>query len=162
MRILVFSDSHTDVSTMADVVRRMQPDKILHLGDHYTDAEVLMTLYPEIPFHAVMGNTDFTGNDVYEQLLILEGKRIFLTHGHFYGVKTGVSSITAKGESLAADLVLFGHTHIPYLDWNNDMYVMNPGSINRRGRRFSSIAHAPTFGLITLEDGNIRCDVKEL
>jgi len=159
MKLLVLSDSHADIDPMIAAVRRERPDAVLHLGDHYTDAEALHRLFPKIPLNAVTGNTDFRGNDTYELLLPFESKRVFMTHGHFYGVKTGLSALEAKGASLAADIVLFGHTHVPYLNWANGMWMMNPGSVSAGGRRSS--LRVPTYGVVMIENGEIACDVKE-
>lgn len=158
MKLLILSDSHTDTPPMVAAVERERPDAILHLGDHYTDARGLGYMFPDIPLYAVMGNTDFRGDGEPELFLPFAGKRVFLTHGHFYGVKMGLAQIETKGVSLGADITLFGHTHVPYLNWYNGMWLMNPGSISRNGRR----SLAPTYGVIRIEDDDIACDIREV
>ena len=51
-----------------------------------------------------------------------------------------------------AQILLFGHTHRPLVDWDGTLWVMNPGSI--RDRR--------TYGVITLEGGKIDCAAQTL
>lgn len=157
MKLLVLSDSHSDMLPMAAAVSRERPDAILHLGDHYSDAQGLGHHFPDIPLYAVTGNTDFRSSVEPELFLPFEGKRVFLTHGHFYGVKVGLAQIEEKGLSLGADLTLFGHTHVPYLNWRNGMWLMNPGSVSRNGRR----SFAPTYGVVTIEHDEIACDIRE-
>ena len=46
MRILVLSDSHGNVDNMARAVELTAPDRVLHLGDCWRDAEDLRDLFP--------------------------------------------------------------------------------------------------------------------
>ena len=160
MKLLILSDSHTDMPPMAAAVEHERPDAIVHLGDHFTDARGLHFQFPDIPLYAVMGNTDFRGDGDMELYLPFEGKRMFMTHGHFYSVKTGLSQVEQKGISLGADITLFGHTHVPYLNWHNGMWLMNPGSVSRGGRRY--MAQAPTYGVIEITGDEITCDIREI
>ena len=58
MKILVLSDSHSALRFMRSCVDAVKPDAIIHLGDHYDDAQALAEEYPHIPIHAVPGNCD--------------------------------------------------------------------------------------------------------
>lgn len=156
MKILVFSDSHTDTMTMCDVTRKEQPDMLLHLGDHSKDAIMLAAAFPSIPLRGVRGNTDLTGEDILEECIL--GKRLFLTHGHLYGVKNGLHDLREAGIQKQADIVLFGHTHRPHLDCFGGCFLMNPGSISLRIRN----ARPASYGVICIEEGNITCDILEL
>ena len=61
MKILVFSDTHGDVSLMKDVVsrNRYDTDLVIHLGDHLKDLQSVMMDYPTIASIGVLGNCDF-------------------------------------------------------------------------------------------------------
>ncbi len=159
MRLLILSDSHTDVEAMQKAVRREKPDVILHLGDHFTDAQELGRSFPDIPLHAVEGNTDYAPGAPVELLLPFEGKRIYMTHGHLFGVKMGISGISRKGAAVGADLVLFGHTHKPFLRNEGQMLLFNPGSVGKciRGLTYN----IPTYGVVTIEDGELKCDIRQ-
>ena len=39
--------------------------------------------------------------------------KLFVTHGHAYGVKSGLGRLAERAKTLGADVVLYGHTHIP-------------------------------------------------
>ena len=58
MKILVLSDSHSALSFMRRCVDAVHPDAIVHLGDHFDDAEALKEEFPGIPFYQVPGNCD--------------------------------------------------------------------------------------------------------
>ena len=90
MKLLVFSDSHGNLENMVRTVERERPHMILHLGDGWRDARQLRDRFPEIPLYQVPGNCDFRSAEPPEQLLTVQGKRIFLCHGHTYGVKTSL------------------------------------------------------------------------
>ena len=159
MRLLILSDSHTDLKTMQSAVRRENPDVILHLGDHFTDAQALHDAFPDIPLHAVEGNTDCAPGAPAELLLPFAGKLLYMTHGHLFGVKLGISGIARKGKEVGADLVLFGHTHKPLLCNEGQMLLINPGSVGKCARGLTY--HMSTYGVVTIEHGELRCDIRE-
>ena len=47
-----------------------------------------------------------------EKIIEVCGKKIFITHGHFYGVKEGMQRLLYRGLELKVDIALYGHTHI--------------------------------------------------
>ena len=152
MRILVLSDSHGCVEPMEQCVERVQPQVILHLGDCVRDAQRLEERYPQIPLLGVPGNCDYGGLDQPERLTELGGVRILMMHGHTRGVKSSAMNACYAARECGAQILLFGHTHRPLVDWDGTLWVMNPGSI--RDRR--------TYGVITLEGGKIDCAAQTL
>ncbi len=129
MKILVLSDSHGAVSTMCDLYRSGNYNAVIFLGDTVRDADALTDITGGIPVYRVKGNCDFFDRTTPEhQLLILNGKRIFITHGHMYSVKSGLISISLAAREKNADAVLFGHTHNQFID-KGDILMLNPGSI---------------------------------
>lgn len=154
MRILVFSDSHRNVEICAQVVRRIiNVDMILHAGDNVSDAEELQRMFPDIPVKYVCGNCDFSkapGELVIEAC----GKRIFLTHGHGYAVKSEADYTSLRNRAAEAECscAVFGHTHIPFNNCTKNPVLINPGSIKSSG----------TFGVIEIEDGKLKTAVCEV
>jgi len=63
------------------------------------------------------------------EIFELNGKKIFLTHGHLYGVKSTMKEIEAKAEEIEADICIFGHTHREYMNEKNDIIYLNPGAL---------------------------------
>lgn len=130
LKIFVVSDTHGRINLFVNYAKTLEkPDLIIHLGDNVEDAyEIGKVMGVEVI--VVKGNCDFVSNSIdSEKLLIIKGKRIFITHGHRYSVKYGVSEIYNKGKEVNADLVLFGHTHSPFIiNEKCGIIIMNPGS----------------------------------
>ena len=147
MDILVLSDSHGAVAPMVRAVELAKPDLILHLGDCWRDGEQLRARFPDIPLEQVPGNCDFQPEEPAERLLVLEGKRILLCHGHTYGVKTSLLAAGFAAEERQLDLFLFGHTHRPLVDRRGRTLFLNPGSIGDSTR--------PSYAVVTIQGGQL-------
>jgi len=136
MKILVFSDSHNQTANMIEVIEsRNDIDMVIHLGDLVRDVEEIESIYSNLKFEYVAGNNDWFSSAEKEKVLYIEGKRIFITHGNQYGVKNGYSDLIRKGASLQADAIFFGHTHIAYESIQDNILVVNPGSISQPALR---------------------------
>ncbi len=155
MKLLVFSDSHHDVDTMDAIILREQPQMILHLGDHYGDALALRERYPHIPMRFVRGNTDFAYDGEAEHILHIEGHRLYMTHGHLHHVKNNLKTIYLRGRAMAADIVLFGHTHMPLHEEENGFTLFNPGSCSPS---FCG-GQTPTYGCINVTPAGYDCRI---
>lgn len=153
MKILVVSDSHGDKESLVRAVRDTAPDLILHLGDHYSDCRAVREAFPLIPLRAVRGNCDRPGGEAENDEFVVEGKRIFMTHGHLYGVKYQLGDLVNNAMLRGADILLFGHTHRACLTEQDGLYIMNPGSIG---------ASEHTYGLINIAGGAVHCVLKYL
>ncbi len=129
MKILVVTDSHGNFQNLLNVYEREQPQIVFCAGDHSTDVEDLSFLKEEAEYYIVRGNCDYYDTR-HEDILKLEveGKSILLAHGHYYGVKSGYDLIRKEGENQDVDLVVFGHTHIPYLEEGKPT-LFNPGAL---------------------------------
>lgn len=148
MKILVVSDSHRCLGYIYDAIEKEMPDAVLHLGDHKSDAEDLSYAFENIDFYYVPGNCDFSPEAPGCCTLTFDGVRIFMTHGHLFGVKSGLDRLIARGLQENANIVLFGHTHQQLLDQKDSLWVMNPGSFSRCG-----------YGLIETDNGSFRCSL---
>ena len=149
MKILVLSDSHGVYRYMEEAVLREQPDQILHLGDRERDAEHLEEVFQEIPLVSVPGNCDFPmPQQPLSRLLEFDGVRVLMTHGHPYGVKSGLLSMELAAREAEADVAVFGHTHRAYCEQLDGLWLMNPGACS--GGR-------PSYGVISIENGQPLC-----
>lgn len=119
MKILIFSDSHGNTEAMHRWIAEEKPTTILHLGDHYRDL-------PEAV--RVPGNCDPYALSSREKTIELGGVRIYLTHGHLHGVKSGLEKLHEAAKEKRARIALFGHTHIPYCAEREGVLLLNPGS----------------------------------
>lgn len=158
MKIVVFADSHKDVETMIRIVEKEKPQLVIHLGDHIKDAMCLQESFPELMVEMVPGNTDSLTVVPYEKVILQSGKRIYMTHGDRYNVQLGLSRIFYKGESVHADVILFGHTHIPYLENKQGIQMMNPGRVGCVSNSFSQAS----YGIILLNNDEICCSIEKV
>ncbi len=130
MRILIFSDSHGDARKMREVLLH-HPDitTVIHLGDGNRELEAAADALPDRIFHAVAGNCDFACSAPGVRLENFGGKKVLMTHGHLYGVKGGYYTYECAARERGVDIALFGHTHIPFEDYADGLYLFNPGSL---------------------------------
>lgn len=129
MKILVVSDTHGKHYNLEDVVRHERPDKVFHLGDSEGCQQEILDIC-RCPVEFVAGNCDSFSN-LPSYLILTVGKHVvMLTHGHAYHVRTGLEFIRTEARKKGADVVLYGHTHVPDIDYNYGITVCNPGSIS--------------------------------
>ncbi|MFR5876984.1 MAG: YfcE family phosphodiesterase [Eubacterium sp.] len=131
MRIVVTSDSHARQGNLFEVFERhlKNADLFINLGDGEDDVDNVLMLYPNIKIERVAGNCDFYSNYPAKKVISIGGKKIFFTHGHPFGVKHGYDEIQDYAKEIGADICLFGHTHIPYTEYKDGIYFMNPGAV---------------------------------
>ncbi|MEV8438286.1 metallophosphoesterase family protein [Actinosynnema sp. NPDC051121] len=154
MRVVVLSDTHAPrrwKSCPPEVAEHLRhADVILHAGDVCV-AAVLDELAQYAPVTAVRGNND--GPDVAEWgapetvELDLAGLRVAMVHDS--GQATGRTA-RMRRRFPDADLVVFGHSHIPMDVTGDGVRVFNPGSPTDRRRQ----PHG-TVGLLDVEDGGL-------
>lgn len=131
MRILVTSDTHGDFQTLNSIVMSQpKAEVIFHLGDGEEQAQRIKTLYNDRTVINVRGNCDWGSMLPPVQTITLEGKKIMATHGHLYNVKMELYTIYQAARSEKADILLFGHTHNAMTDYDDGLYIMNPGSLH--------------------------------
>ena len=58
----------------------------------------------------------------YNLVMLADGRRLFLTHGHIYNADKHPQLMTG-------DVIVSGHTHIPVAEHKGDYYAFNPGSV---------------------------------
>ena len=130
MLIAVISDSHGNKTSISKIKKKISnAEVLLFLGDGENDLkEITEDFTGEV--YAVRGNCDFEGKYPEERIIEIKGKKIFMCHGHRYGVKYGYNSIYYRGKEVGADIVLFGHSHLPIIEECDGLTLMNPGSIS--------------------------------
>ncbi len=128
MKIYVLSDSH-DSAIFAPFLEICQDaDMVIHCGDGNRDVDDLKSVL-SCPVFSVKGNCDFSGQR--ELLFDVCGKKIFVTHGDFYGIKNGLSTISFRAKQVKADVVLYGHSHVPDITYKDGVCFINPGSLTQ-------------------------------
>ena len=117
MRIGVISDTHRCISSIEGLRDKIKGlDMLIHLGDNVDDVSIIQKYYKGKIIN-VKGNCDFSTNTPYDRIEEICGKKIFLTHGHRYGVKENLFKLRYKALETEADIVLYGHTHMGQIDF---------------------------------------------
>ena len=161
MIVAVIGDTHLPRGSRElpdECVQRLRAaDLILHTGDHSSLAsfEALRALGP--PVEAVFGNAD---EPALRELLPKEvriepgGVRIGMTH--VPGPRVGREQrLRARFPGCAA--VLYGHTHVPQVELDEGVWILNPGSPTER-------RSAPVHSMLVLDvdEGEIRPELVTL
>ena len=154
MKILVISDTHRDLSNLAKVLESESPvNMLIHCGDICGDEEKIAKMCG-CEFHAVAGNMDMGSDLPGEALVEAGGRRIFVVHGHRYYVGSGTEDLKETALEKDADVVLYGHTHIPRVEETKELTVLNPGSLSYP-RQYDKKA---SYGIVEIGPrGKITC-----
>lgn len=156
MKIGVLSDTHLRAgqSLPLFVWDHLQGvDLILHAGD-ILSSYVISDLEAIAPVRAVRGNCDgwevahLPGSDIIE----IEKIRIGLVHGYSGSGTTPDRALKTFAQD-RVNAVVFGHSHIPLLEWRGDILLFNPGSPTdkRREPRYS-------MGLMEISQGLLKAE----
>jgi len=159
-KIMIISDTHMPKYNKAIPQKMMSfmndVDLIIHVGD-FQSYEVYELFCQQKKVFAVHGNND---DDQLTQLLPrksiieIEDVKIGLFHGH--GLSMGVNK---KNNTLnrtlsefkydVVDLIIFGHSHIPFIKKIDNITLFNPGSpTNKRLQKQYS------FGILTIKENH--------
>jgi putative phosphoesterase len=140
MKILIVSDTHGRHSNLDEVLEREgNIDMFLHLGDIEGEEHYIESI-AQWPYHIIAGNNDLFSHLSKDKEIRIGKYKIWMTHGHNYMVNMSTERLRAAAISRDVDIVMFGHTHKPYLDVNSKPMVVNPGSISyprQEGRKAS-------------------------
>jgi putative phosphoesterase len=159
MRIAVLADTHIPKRARGlpqsawELIRSC--DAVLHAGDVVTQS-LIDDLAAVRPVHVVRGNNDaLLPASTPERLEVtMSGTRIGMIHdsGSVKGRRERVRRWFPR-----CRVVVFGHSHIPYLEDDGELLLLNPGSPTDRRRM-------PTFtmALLTLSDGQPSAELIDL
>lgn len=142
MRILIVSDTHRKHDNLKTVLDRVKPlDMLIHLGDAEGCEDEIAEM-AQCPMEIVAGNSDFFSRLDREREITIGKYHVWLTHGNYYYVTDGIEDIKKEAQARKMDIVMFGHTHRPIVDYGNHVIAVNPGSISnprQEGRQPSYI-----------------------
>ena len=164
MKVLIISDIHGSFNDLKEVLEKEKSfDRLVILGDILNgpvDRESkektadLLNKYKD-KILSVAGNNDGYldelldfNNTNYFNLLYIDNRIWFLTHGHIYN--------RYNMPDINYDIYLQGHRHVPLMSKENNKLYLNPGSISlpRQGTKTYMFYEDNIFYLKTIE-GNI-------
>lgn len=160
--ILIVSDTHGKLTRLAELIEYRQKLllegevlNLIFLGDGLNDL-FSCEKYNNIISHIVRGNCDtgvrFTpfGEEIpFYRVITVGNYRVFLTHGNLFNVKYDREELCRAAADMGADIVLFGHTHVPTLEYikkgsvrgvNKDLVLFNPGSLGDYEGSFGNLS----------------------
>lgn len=156
MRILIVSDTHGRHGKFDIALEKEGAvDAVFHLGDFQGD-EDYFEIVSGCSVYMVAGNNDFFSDLPFEREVVFGGKKIFMAHGHGQHVHAGTRRIVEEGRKRGSDIVMFGHTHVPYLEEEEGMLVLNPGSLTYPRQA----NHKASYILMEIdESGNVSAEI---
>jgi uncharacterized protein len=159
VRLAVIADTHVPVrardlpATAWAIIDGA--DAVLHAGD-IVEPALLDRIRERAPVWAVLGNNDRAFGDALPERLELELGGVSLAMVHDSGDARDRRARLRRWFP-AARVVVFGHSHIPLLEDDGALLLLNPGSPTDR-RRMPSF----TVATLTLEEGRPRAEIVEL
>ncbi len=122
-KILIISDSH-GTNDFTKIIKHENPDLTLHAGD--VELTKNNNALKDVDY-IVIGNCDF--ENFKEYILVDKFQRkILLTHGHLFKVKSSLDSLYYFGEQNSANIIIYGHTHVEHIEKVQNTLILNPGS----------------------------------
>lgn len=154
MRIGVISDTHGHLDDLVESLFR-DVGAIIHAGD-IGKVEVVDRLEAIAPVIAVEGNNDWFNLFPTERVEELAGRRILIRHIFGEASKIGSDELELIARALP-DIVIFGHSHRPYVESFGGTILFNPGSAG------AARAQLPrTVGLLWLGGSRLQARILNL
>jgi putative phosphoesterase len=154
-RVIVLADTHIrrgGKRRLPDVVYHALEgaDLVLHAGDLVT-GDVLDDLRRFAPVEAVLGNNDVElgGSLPLERVIDVDGAQVAMVHDS--GPRDGRARRMHR-RFPDADIVVFGHSHIPWdAEGVDGQILFNPGSPTERRRQPRC-----TYGVLEFAEGVVK------
>ena len=142
----ILSDNHSDwplhiAESLAGV------DAIIHAGD-IGPYKLVLDMEAIAPTTAVLGNTDGDMPINESAVVTLDGKKFFVQH--IVDPHRLQAPLRERLKRIEPDVVVFGHTHMPFCETLVDILFLNPGSVTQpRGD------YRPSIVRLTIDHGKI-------
>jgi putative phosphoesterase len=157
-KLLVFSDTHGKTADLKKVMEwakgQLPPQGNIcaaaFLGDGISDlrrAADATGFYCD--WKVISGNNDYDYYTTPEAAAFDFGDyRFYMSHGHLHSLYGGYNSLISAARSNNAQVVLFGHTHVPFCKVIDGITLINPGSVGRPRSRIGA-----SFALVECTPG---------
>ena len=123
----ILSDNHSDwpphiAESLAGV------DAIIHAGD-IGPYKLVLDMEAIAPTTVVLGNTDGDMPINESAVVTLDGKKFFVQH--IVDPHRLQASLRERLKRIEPDVVVFGHTHMPFCETLGGVLFLNPGSVTQ-------------------------------
>ena len=130
MKVLIVSDTHKKNDNFFRVLEKVSPiDMVIHCGD-IEGSEYAIAESAGCQVEMVAGNNDFFTSLPMEQEIQIGTYKAFLCHGHYYRVSMTNQLLADEARARGCSLAFYGHTHRPMIERNQDVTLLNPGSLS--------------------------------
>ena len=142
----ILSDNHSDwpphiAESLAGV------DAIIHAGD-IGPYKLVLDMEAIAPTTVVLGNTDGDMPINESAVVTLDGKKFFVQH--IVDPLRLQAMLRERLKRIEPDVVVFGHTHMPFCETLGGVLFLNPGSVTQpRGD------YRPSMVRLTIDHGKI-------
>ena len=142
----ILSDNHSDwpphiAESLAGV------DAIIHAGD-IGPYKLVLDMEAIAPTTVVLGNTDGDMPINESAVVTLDGKKFFVQH--IVDPHRLQATLRERLKRIEPDVVVFGHTHMPFCETLGGVLFLNPGSVTQpRGN------YRPSMIRLTIDHGKI-------
>ena len=154
MKALIVSDSHGLESELLTIVERHPEAEVAY---HCGDSQLTRMDESLYPYRVVKGNCDY-GNDFADEVLESFGAvKLLCVHGHRQDVKYSLDQLVHHADQKAAQVVLYGHSHVAKAEQKDGKLFINPGSIRMPRHRPEK-----TYAILTLEEDAYSVDFYDL
>lgn len=148
---IVFSDVHGDYQAFEKIVNfANKSDGLFFAGD---GINLLLSEPNNDDWYCVRGNCDQVGLE--EKIVEIEGVNILLVHGHNHGVKSSYLRLLYYAKQKNCNVVIFGHTHIPFVGDEDGVLLINPGSC-------SYYSQVKTYACLCVSNGKASAYINQL
>jgi len=167
--IYVISDTHISeriAKLPQKFLDKIKPDDIIfHAGD-FVNWEIFKQLKSLATLYAICGNMDhpkIKDSLDKKKLVNLQGKRMGSLRSLQVGMYHGSGSPFGLAERVyrefdeKPDVIIFGHSHLPYNKKKEKTLLFNPGSLS--GNLMSSSA---SYGVLTIDGNDVWGEIFEL
>ncbi|MCL2210103.1 MAG: YfcE family phosphodiesterase [Treponema sp.] len=158
-KLLVVSDTHGCLSALRAVLtwanNHMPPNDTIacaaFAGDGVSDlSQASNAAGFSCEWKFIRGNNDYNHSVPDISVFDFNSHLFFMCHGHRHSLYSGYHALLNSGKNNNADVVIFGHTHVPYLKRVGGILIVNPGSVGRPRSRAGA-----TFAVIECVSGEI-------
>lgn len=164
MKVIVISDSHGEIENIkhiSRIAREEKAEKIIHLGDDYDDADLLVDEGVAVERVPGVYSAYYTEKDIRNRKTVeFNGWKILLSHTkerHSNDTPDDLSpEHYIKGGTV--NIVLYGHSHVPAISIENNVYLINPGHLKSDDKR----GYEPSFAVLTIEKESIDIAIRGL
>lgn len=134
MTLLITSDVHGRSDLLKEVIEKHKDIEL-----HINAGDMCLSSHIIDKYHVitVSGNNDYPKIHPNERVIEMDHIKIYVTHGHIEHVKLGIERLKQKAKHHHANLCIFGHTHKRYLNVDDHIIFINPGSLGDGSKSYA-------------------------